>query len=177
MPTPTDHTGQPRAAILPFPRKRGRPKIPRTLNDTGTPELVMKRLQQQTIEALDLCLERGIITNEQHRCGVRLRWLYTVRYGVPGIRAIDPANFGGMEIKTDDPEWRAEREQEFADAMQALQEKGCASIVSDVCIYNERPKFLQPSKRISFRNTAGNERQALMLREGLAVLVALWQYS
>ena len=94
-------------------RKRGRPKIEKPTIDLGTPELIMKRLMGETAEALDLCYERGIISKEQHWCGIHFRWLYTLRYGAPGVRAVDTTHFGGFEPKDDNSEWRAAREQEY----------------------------------------------------------------
>ena len=127
---------------LRFIRRRGRPKASRPLNDGGTPELAMKRLLGETTESLDLCLERGIISRRQHWCGIHLRWLYTLRYGAPGVRAIDPTHLGGMETNLDDPEWRDAREKEYHDAMKTLTGSGHALLLINVCIHNERPKFL-----------------------------------
>lgn len=99
---PTD-LEQPRAAILSFPRRRGRPRTAHKGRDLDTPELAQKRRTGETTETLDLCLERGIITHRQHWSGIHLRWLYTLRYGAPGIRAVDPAHVRGLDLKLDDP--------------------------------------------------------------------------
>jgi len=166
----------PRAAILKFPRKRGRPRKSLPKRDTGTPELVMKRLLQETTEALDLCLERNIITPEQHWCGIHLRWLYTLRYGAPGVRAIDPSHFGGRETKTDDPEWRANREAEYNDAIMKLSDRGLAAELVSLCIYNERPAFLRPQAKISRTYIEENLRLLTKIREGLDLLAGCWQH-
>lgn len=164
------------ATILRFPNRRGRPrKAIRSQNDHGTPELIMKRLQKLTIEPIDLCLERNIITPAQHWCGVHLRWLYTLRYGVPNVRAIDPTHFGGMELKEDDPAWRVAREQEFHEAMQLLSKKQAVDMVMNVCVYNERPDFLRHTNIFSYGRAKRNERDILILNEGLCALVEFWQ--
>lgn len=163
------------ATILRFPQRRGRPRKALPRHDTGTPELVMKRLQNLTIEPIDLCLERNIITPAQHRCGIHLRWLYTIRYGVPNVRAIDPAHFGGMELKEDDPAWRAAREQEFAEAVCLLRKRKVVALVMDVCVYNDRPDFLHPTLLFSPKKAQKINRQILTLNEGLTILVDLWQ--
>lgn len=159
------------AAILKFTRRRGRPKtrILRPMNDSGTPELVMKRLMGETAEALDLCLERGVITREQHWCGIHLRWLYTLRHGAPGTRAIDLSHIAGLELQSDDPEWRHAREKEYNDAMRKLADSGHALLVMNICLYNERPKFLESSPR---RSAAGST--LLKFRDGLDILVQHW---
>lgn len=168
-----DGESKPPAMILRFPRKRGRPRISRPHRDTGTPELVMKRLKQETAEALDLCLERGIITLEQHWCGVHLRWLYTLRHGAPGVRAIDPTHLGGKETKTDDQEWRIAREAEFHEAMRKLMQGNCAAFVINLCIHNERPGFLRT--RGTARNAAKHQREMTKIQEGLELLVRHWE--
>ena len=128
--------------ILHFPKKRGRPKVDRPKIDTGTPELIMKRLMGDTAETLDLCLEHGLISAQQHWCGIHLRWLYTLRYGAPGIRALDPTHLGGMENKPDDSQWRKLREREYQEVLAKLHEGGSAMLLLNICVYNERPRFL-----------------------------------
>ncbi len=137
----------------------------------------MKRLLAETSEALDLCLERGIITRQQHWCGVHLRWLYTLRHGAPGVRAVDPTHIGGLEIKHDDPEWRALREKEYHEAIKKLAPKGYAPLLMNICIYNERPKFLHRPKsgRITYDRSA--HQLIENLRAGLDILVRLWDRS
>ena len=160
------------ATILSFSRRRrGRPKSMRKGVDTGTPELAIKRQIGETAETLDLCLKRGLITEEQHWCGIHLRWLYTLRYGAPGIRAIDPTHARGMEVKPDDPQWRAQREREYHEAIRTL--GGHALLLMNVCVYNERPAFL---------NAALYEKEASpaligRLCMGLDILCGLWGRS
>ena len=105
-----------------FNRKRGRPKVPEASErkDLGTQELIKKRAYQITSEAIDLCLHKGLITTEQHWCALHLRWLYTLRYGVPSVKAIDPTHFGGKELVSDSLEWRREREREYMEALTAI---------------------------------------------------------
>lgn len=127
--------------ILPFPktRKRGRPKSARVEKDMGTPELQYKRAHGETAEALDICLQKGIIDEQQHWCGIHLRWLYTLRYGAPGVRALDPNHIIGVEVKTDDPTWREAREAEYHEAVSRLNKRGVGRILTNICIHNERP--------------------------------------
>ncbi len=159
----------PRAAvILSFPKRRGRPKVTRPMHDSGTPELVMKRALGETIEALDLCLERGLITQAQHWCGIHLRWLYTLRYGAPSVRTIDPTHLGGAEIKTDDPTWRMAREIEYNEAIGLLAASGHALLIINLCVYNERPIFLRGASTQS-------ENSLFAVREGLDALTRLWR--
>lgn len=157
------------AVILRFPRKRGRPRSEYTGHDTGTPELVMKRAHGQTTEALDMCLERGVITRSQHWCGIHLRWLYTLRHGAPNVRALDPSDPGGMDIKTDDPEWRAAREKEYHEAVQKLAGSGHMTLLLALCVYNEPPRGLRNASDARAAQTLSR------LREGLDILADYWR--
>ncbi len=164
------------AEILTFSRRRGRPKTNRPSIDTGTPETVMKRLLGVTTEALDLCLQRNIITEKQHWCGIHLRWLYTLRHGVPSVRATDLSYIGGYEQKSseyEDPLWRAAREKEYNTAVSLLNQSGYALLVINLCIYNEYPKSLQYSAK-KLHKVDGNTRK---LCDGLDILAKLWNRS
>lgn len=179
----TDITEPTSAQIIPFqhpaaikPRGRGRPKknIPRG-TDYGTPELAMKRAHGATAETLDLCLERGLISNQQHWCGIHLRWLFTLRHGAPGLRALDPSHLKGSFPRIDDPEWRAGREQEYRDAMHALALSGHVTMLLNICVYNERPPFLRAATDKAQQKKAI---QALMgFCNGLDILMHLWGRS
>jgi len=175
------HDESSRAQIIPFqqppfirkPRTRGRPRkiIPKG-TDYGTPELAMKRAHGLTAETLDLCLERELITQQQHWCGIHLRWLFTLRHGAPGVRALDPAHIAGHMPKIDDPEWRISREQEYRDAIHALALSGQVTMLLNVCIYNERPAFM--TAPTSKEHAKRAEETLAGLKKGLDILVQLW---
>lgn len=147
--------------------RRGRPRVYREERDCGTPELQFKRAHGATAEALDLCLEKGLITQAQHWCGIHLRWLYTLRYGAPGLRAVDLLHVDGLDIEGDDPDWRQAREAEYNDALLHIRAHGAASALINICVHNERPLFLQ---KISSRS----EKELAKFRDGLDVLVSHW---
>lgn len=167
--------------ILSFTRRRGRPKSNRPQIDTGTPETIMKRLLGLTTEVLDLCLERGIIDRKQHWCGIHLRWLYTLRYGVPSVRSTDLSGMNnrkhGGTLDNDDPEWRTEREKEYNEAIERLNNSGYALLIINICIYNERPKSLDLNLSLRQNSQANAKQDIKKLRDGLDILVKLWKYS
>lgn len=158
------------AVILQFPARRGRPRKNLPKNDRGTNELIKKRAAGDTAESLDLCLQRSIITSQQHWCGIHLRWLYTLRYGAPGVRAIDPAHLGGIEIKPEDPDWKEQRESEYNEAVKTLRRAGLSDLMLSICIFNERPNFLKTPASLKHHKTLEVE----MLKKGLDTLCALW---
>ena len=164
-----------KAQIIRFTTRRGRPKSTRPMRDTGTPETVMKRLLGVTTESLDLCLERGIISKRQHWCGIHLRWLYTLRHGVPSAKTIDIVREHGKEIKNDDPTWREEREKEYNQAINLLTKSGQALFLLNLCVYNDRPKFLNYSTAEMQINFASVADSVARLRDGLDVLSELWK--
>ncbi len=161
-----------------FTRKRGRPKNPTPAgDDRGTPELVRKRTMALTKEALDLCLERNLITQEQHWCGIHLRWLYTLRYGAPTLRAVDPLHFGGRELMQESPDWRREREREFNEAIAAMGPLAWKALA--LCVYNQRPACLSfanaaLSIKKGQKNLAAHEREMDTIRACLDRLIGLW---
>lgn len=159
--------------IIPKHRGRGRPKntIPRG-NDYGTPELAMKRALSLTVETLDLCLERQLIEPQQHWCGIHLRWLFTLRNGAPGITALDLTHVGGITPKTDDPDWRSNREKEYRDAIHALAMGGHVSTIINICIYNDRPPFLNIPQNSEQLKRASQSLAGF--RHGLDILVQHW---
>lgn len=164
----------PSPKILNFSRRRGRPKTNRPLLDTGTPETVMKRLLGITTEALDLCLERGIITRQQHWCGIHLRWLYTLRYGVPSAHTTNLTYMESREHKPsdyEDPLWRASREKEYNDAVNMLTRSGYSLLLINLCVYNEFPRIFtsQSAKSLVYKEITEK------ISSGLNVLIKLWK--
>ena len=162
------------ATILEFPRPkargRGRPRSNKPKTDTGTPELVMKRAYGETQETLDLMLERRLITQQQHWCGIHLRWLYTLRFGAPSVKTIDLTHDSGFEIKPEDPQWRAAREAEYNEAISHLSAGNHVNLLLGICVHNERPRYLHhknATKRTADELTA--------LTSALDILSHLWR--
>lgn len=164
-----------------FSTKRGRPKsAPKPQTDHGTPELILKRACGETSEAIDLCLQRHIITADQHRSGLHLRWLYTIRYGAPNISALDMTRGAGNHIPLeDDPNWRRAREDDYAQAVTILKSRKLYEPVMQVCIYDERPIFLRrdiTARAFDDRALLSRiEREIEELNDGLDLLVQLWK--
>ncbi len=154
-----------------FSSKRGRPKLEREAIDYGTEQLQKKREQNMTTEALDLCLKRSLIDIDEHEAGLRLRWLYTLRYGSPGIRAYHPDNFGVSCFRVDDEEWLQARKIEYENAVNELNRVGAKRIVMHICVFNKRALFLLPYKKIiTSHEGIIRHNQYLKFKEGLALL-------
>ncbi|MBN8531853.1 MAG: hypothetical protein J0L97_08360 [Alphaproteobacteria bacterium] len=118
-----------------FTRKRGRPrKVLAPRADRGTPELRLRHEAGVTAESLDMAFAKGVLTEDQHRAGTHFRWLHSVRYGVVGLRALDPLHYGGRELKRHDDAWMAEREAEYREAETALRGMGALGAVLEAAV-------------------------------------------
>ena len=166
--------------ITRLPSHLGRPKEQRPSEDIGTPELIMKRIHNLTEEAIDLCLQRQIITEKQHWCAIHMRWLYTIRYGAPCITALDLTRENGLALyEDDDPSWAQARNDEYEEAADLLKSKRRYQPVMAISVYNEHPRFLnQQTLRAAFDRPALRERinrDIYELKDGLDMLVQHWR--
>ena len=126
-----------------FSKRRGRPKkINHNSYDKGTIELIEKRKSNLTTEPLDLCFQRGLINEQQHNAGMRLRWLYTLKFGAPTISAYSPDNLGGHSCKYEDNGWMKRRQNEYHLIIELLERNKARKIVMDICVFNRMPSFL-----------------------------------
>jgi hypothetical protein len=163
-----------------FSTTRGRPRTHTDAPDYGTPELRMKRMIHATDEPLDLCLQRQLITPAQHRAGLHLRWLYTLRYGAPVLtsRYRDLEDTAGTPLQ--DEQWRTLREKEYSAAIELLNHTRRYEPVMRLCIYNEPPCFL--NSNLQHRAWNCPELAALLalrhshLIEGLDLLKKHWKF-
>ena len=161
-----------------FSSRRGRPKNTNTTKDIGTKELRQKRNHMQTIEPLDLCMEKGILSEQQHWCGIHLRWLYTLRYGAPNISCHDITEQHHATIRADDPKWRAEREFEYHEAANYLRQYGHYETVMNLAVFHELPAFMhqglirKAEKNAQLRVRLHSEHQRLV--NGFRCLESLW---
>ena len=118
-----------------------------------------------TTEPLDLCLKEDVIDQEQHLCGIRFRWLYTLKFGLPSAKAYDPARSPGREIdKNTDQAWLQEKQKEYSNLVFKLEDINALKIINDVCVYNIMPRFLSEPDGESLR-------EIYKLQEGLSLLM------
>ncbi len=137
-----------------FSTKRGRPAKPKQQIDKGTKELQIKRLKDSTMEAIDICLKKNLISDAEHSAGIRLRYLYTLRFGATGIRAYHPENGGRSVFRQDNETWLAQRRIEYENTIKILTKEGCKRMVLNICVFNQKPAFLLPYKTTINPNTA-----------------------
>lgn len=144
-----------------FRRKRGRPGKHYEERDNGTPELQKKRAAGITSEAIDHCLESGAISVRQFRAALHFRWLYTLRFGCPGVRALNLLESDRIAYAAEkNGEWKAEREMEYREAVESLHYPAVLSVLLKVAIFNVLPEKTQMES----------------LQDGLDRLVRLWKY-
>ena len=130
--------------------KRGSPIKALIKRDFGTPELLAKRASRLTVEAIDLCLELGLITAAEHKAGLKLRWLYFMKFGSPFISSREITDCRGRNIaKNQDPKKLMEAEHTYAEVLEGLDFIKARQIVLDVCIHNIYPAFLSHTRSIA----------------------------
>lgn len=163
-----------------FTSRRGRPRAISGVPDTGTPELKRKRASGLTVEPIDLCLEKGIIDEPQHRSGMHLRWLYTLRYGAPSLTTryfLEEATSGATTCE----QWRSAREQEYLLATRLLASRRLDQAILRLAVYNELPAFMSPAllQQAWVRPALAERLDSLRadVSDGLELLVRHWQRS
>ena len=123
-------------------RKRGRPKSKLTV-DLGTSELRQKRARDLTIEPLDLCAKRKLITQEEYTAGLKFRSLFLICYGHLKLRAYDPSILLGRSLLE-----HGEKKLKYCQALYTALIKqlsiiNAVKIISDICIHHHTPSFLK----------------------------------
>lgn len=157
-----------------FTTKRGRPKKIQTSDkDYGTPELREKNQSGITAEPLDLAYAKGIIDRDQHWCGIHFRWLYTIRYGLPTVRAVDVSEPQGISLTECDEEWKESREIEYRSAADVLQKTHHLQSIMNFVIYGIRPAFLLPRSN-DLKIDRNAEHSLNNIKSGLDELKKLW---
>lgn len=154
-----------------FSRKRGRPKTIKAQKDHGTPQLQAKKKLGITSEPLDLCLTKKLICIDEHEAGIRLRWLYTLRFGSPQISAysIEPASSGSF--RNDDENWLKARNLEYESAINDLSKIHAKRIVMNICIFNLKSSFLLPyHDDITIYEAKKRKKQFSIFKEGMETL-------
>ncbi len=144
--------------------KRGRPRLQKPGVDLGTPELQRHRQDSGTAEALDIFLQHQMIDEEQHWCGMHLRWLHTLKHGAPGANITDIlGSIYGSFTAAASPQWRAEREEEYRQALEALADPQIRRTVCRIAIYNESSCM------------RGRRQEQELLSQGLEILRKHWR--
>lgn len=154
-----------------FSTKRGRPASNLPKHDHGTKELREKHAQSLTTEPLDLCLQRNLISVEQHNAGIRLRWLYTLRFGAPTISAYQPENPGASCFRQDSEEWLHARYREYEHHIRELTRIQARRLILNVCVFHQMPRFLKPIHQLTASENLLRHHQLEKFREGLEVVI------
>lgn len=150
-----------------FSTRRGRPRAQFPSRDKGTPELRMKRASGLTNEAIDLCYNRQLINEAQHRAALHFRWLYTLRFGTPNVQALDISqSYTGSAPNKDETAWKKARQQDYREAAQQLEQEKLLVSVLRVAVFDD-PAPLRP-------DSIAAAECLHRLSKGLSLLVHLW---
>jgi hypothetical protein len=116
-------------------RKRGRPKSCKNSSAIFGNVSAKKKIIV-SLEPLDVYFKNKIISEDEHQSGMRLRWLYTLRYGAPTLQT-KLLQQQGFESKYNDEEWLMKKQQQYRFIIGELQKSDLAKIVLGVCVFNE----------------------------------------
>ncbi len=119
--------------------------------DLGTQELTLKRALNATKEPLDLFFEKGLITLDQHQYGIRLRWLYSLRFGAIGISSNFPKDLL-HQSQLRDIDWLSTKQREYKKIIEELESQNAKKIILDICIHNLWPEFIFKPSTLRSRN-------------------------
>lgn len=112
----------------------------------GRPKIYYDCIQniRSTAEPIDLCLQNGFISIRQHRLALRLRWLYTLNFGLPTVQAYNFGKIPGREISKYDDDTFYEKRQEYTRVIEYLykNDRAAAKLLLNILIHHLRPKFL-----------------------------------
>ncbi len=163
-----------------FTSKRGRPPANMaglTLIEGGKQEDIKPKIRPKSRinrEPIDICHEKGLISDDQHRAAIHFRWLYSLRFGAPGVSATDYDRMSGRQLRDNDPKWQEEREREYAMAVEKLRMCGALKIVLNLAVFNHVPRYM-PRGRISRKDYIHhNLNEIVKLQEGLDILARHW---
>lgn len=111
----------------------------------GRPKLYYDFIQNKNsiVEPLDLCLQMDLINFKQHRLALRLRWLYTISFGLPTVQAYNINRIPGREMSKYDDITVYERRQEYKKITEILykEDREAAKFFLNIVIHHFRPAF------------------------------------
>lgn len=163
-----------------FSSKRGRPASSSLKVIEGGKQIKSAESKKPrmhiTREPIDICQKKGLITSEEHWAAIHFRWLYTIKFGAPGISALEYDKMNAHGPKITDPLWQEMREREYAMAVEKLRKSGALKIVLNIAVFGYLPGFLSHSGS-NRRYMNNNYSEITKLREGLDLLVKHWNFT
>lgn len=156
--------------------KRGRPRLDRPKNDTGTPELIHKRMMASPIDPtlsttpLDVLKARNIISDEAHGAASYFAALRKIVFGKAHPGAIDLTAISALGNTPEEFD-RADAETKYRDACGAIKAISRASLdaVENLVIHERWPEWL------SARTRSKQPRDYLHFSTGLGALLGWYR--
>jgi hypothetical protein len=114
-------------------KKRGRPKIYYDFTENSN--------KYKFEEPLDSLLREGIISLTQHRLALKLRWIFTVNFGLPTVQAYNISKVRGRDISKYDEESLCEIRAKYKQIIESLhyQDKESAKAILNIIIHHKKP--------------------------------------
>lgn len=115
-------------------KKRGRPKIYYEFADNNN--------RCKFEEPLDFLLREGIITITQHKLAMKLRWMFTVNFGLPTVQAYNMTKVKGRGTSKYDEANLYEIRHRYKQIVESLyyEDKESAKAILNVIIHHKMPQ-------------------------------------
>ncbi|MFQ3307513.1 MAG: hypothetical protein ACI8ZF_000766 [Candidatus Midichloriaceae bacterium] len=123
-------------------KKRGRPKSTNDKIDKGTKELQIKKQANITLEAIDLCLNKNIISKKEHAKCMKFRWLYTLKHGAPTLQSKLLQTYLIWTEKQYEENFLKDMYNKYKYVLCELKKNNCDKLILGICVFNNYHKFL-----------------------------------
>lgn len=126
--------------------KRGRPKIYYDFTHINNKQIFE--------EPLDSLLRQGIITATQHKLAMKLRWMFTVNFGLPTVQAYNMTKVKGRGVSKYDEESLYEIRHRYKQIVEFLyyEDKESAKAILNIIIHHKKPHNNIESIKIGAQN-------------------------
>ena len=113
--------------------KTGRPKIYYDFSTT------LRKFKIE--EPLDVLFKNGIITIVQHKLALKLRWMFTVNFGLPTVQAYNINKVRGRDVSKYDDDTLAAIRYKYKQIIDFLylEDKASAKALINVIIHHKQP--------------------------------------
>lgn len=149
--------------------KRGRPKIYYDCLDSA----------KKTEEPLDLLLMYNFITVIQHGLACKVRWLFTLSFGLPTVQAYNISRVKGKRAPKYDEESLHEKRQEYKRIVEFLyaEDREAAKIFLNIVLYHKVPNIKQKQNIAMIKTAAINLERAYRMKKKTQHIIPQQEYG
>lgn len=120
----------------------------------------MDNIKHKSKLPIDLCLEKGIITKDEHYAALTLRKLYYLFFGDRILKSNSPSISSKkslvLSIKSESKAYSA-----LLTILKRLREKNFYQSILDLCIFDIEPSFLQTPKDMNVHHQLSHFKEGI----------------